>query len=376
MTPNKILLVHLVSNGDCLYVTAIARQIKKDYPGCKLTWIISNLCSQVLLNNQYVDEIIEWKVPSVKDALFGSWYAVMDYVKTQQDKGIYQKVFCTQFFPENLHCFDGTIRSSLLRTYPWKKGMDVTPHISLTETETQNALNFVESNRLHAFSKVILFECSPGSGQSFMDAESALRISGYLLQQFPDMLIVLSTHLTIETGNHRILVANGLSFRENAELANHCHLFIGASSGISWLLTSDWIKQKIPTIQLLKRAKGISFASMKYDFKYWGLPHAHIVEIFTPDQGRIIDCVKLFFENGIHACVDKYNETIKPDPFGIKDFFNIVAKKRKPGLLFKMFTNFYERNGFSLRFMLAALYIPFQAVFRIPKVLLKGEKAS
>ena len=52
--------MHLVSLGDCLYVTAVARQIKQDYPGCHLTWAISSRCSQVIQNNPYVDEI--WEV--------------------------------------------------------------------------------------------------------------------------------------------------------------------------------------------------------------------------------------------------------------------------------------------------------------------------
>jgi ADP-heptose:LPS heptosyltransferase len=71
--PKKILIVHLVSNGDCLYVTAIARQIKIDYPGSHLTWIISNLCSQVLINNEYVDQVEIWPVSGVKEALFQEW---------------------------------------------------------------------------------------------------------------------------------------------------------------------------------------------------------------------------------------------------------------------------------------------------------------
>ena len=30
---DKILLVQLYSNGDCLYATTVAQQIKKDFPG-------------------------------------------------------------------------------------------------------------------------------------------------------------------------------------------------------------------------------------------------------------------------------------------------------------------------------------------------------
>ena len=55
----KILLVQLFSNGDCLYATTVARQIKKDYSGCHLTWAIAGFCKTIIANNPYVDEIME-----------------------------------------------------------------------------------------------------------------------------------------------------------------------------------------------------------------------------------------------------------------------------------------------------------------------------
>ena len=59
----NIALVHLASNGDILYATAIARQIKEiDFPNCNLTWVVSSSGKKILENNPYVDEIIE--IPS------------------------------------------------------------------------------------------------------------------------------------------------------------------------------------------------------------------------------------------------------------------------------------------------------------------------
>jgi len=60
MAGQRVLLVHLTSNGDCLMATTVARQIKNDYPGCHLTWAISRQCKQVIENNPFVDEI--WSV--------------------------------------------------------------------------------------------------------------------------------------------------------------------------------------------------------------------------------------------------------------------------------------------------------------------------
>ncbi|MEO7049339.1 MAG: hypothetical protein ABI091_28810, partial [Ferruginibacter sp.] len=59
-SPQKnILLVQLFSNGDCLYATAIARQIKNDFPGCKLSWAIASFCKNIIAHNPYVDEVLE-----------------------------------------------------------------------------------------------------------------------------------------------------------------------------------------------------------------------------------------------------------------------------------------------------------------------------
>jgi hypothetical protein len=52
-----ILLVQLYANGDCLYATTLARQIKHDYPGCHLTWAISPSCKSIIDLNPYVDAV-------------------------------------------------------------------------------------------------------------------------------------------------------------------------------------------------------------------------------------------------------------------------------------------------------------------------------
>ena len=61
MTPKKIILVQLYSNGDCLYATAVARQIKQDFPGSHLTWAIASFCKSIIINNPFVDEILKLK---------------------------------------------------------------------------------------------------------------------------------------------------------------------------------------------------------------------------------------------------------------------------------------------------------------------------
>ena len=111
--------MHLVSLGDCLYVTAVARQIKQDYPGCHLTWAISNRCSPVILNNPYVDEI--WEVFSESMSDVGkAWGETKKVALERKEKGIYDYIFFTQINPDNFFNYDGTIRSSTFRanTHP------------------------------------------------------------------------------------------------------------------------------------------------------------------------------------------------------------------------------------------------------------------
>jgi ADP-heptose:LPS heptosyltransferase len=66
MPQQKVLMVLFNSNGDSLYGTVIAKQIKEvDYPGCHLTWAINTNCKQSIVNNPFVDKIWEVKTKKV-----------------------------------------------------------------------------------------------------------------------------------------------------------------------------------------------------------------------------------------------------------------------------------------------------------------------
>ena len=67
----NILLVQLGSNGDCLFVTTIAKQIKEiDYPGCNLTWMIGSNCSHIIENNHFIDDKIIIPIKDINDLWF------------------------------------------------------------------------------------------------------------------------------------------------------------------------------------------------------------------------------------------------------------------------------------------------------------------
>ena len=58
---DRILLGQLGANGDCLYATILARQLRQDYPKATITWAISDRSASLLTNNPHVDEV--WKIP-------------------------------------------------------------------------------------------------------------------------------------------------------------------------------------------------------------------------------------------------------------------------------------------------------------------------
>ena len=91
---NRILIGQLMSNGDCLYATAIAQQIKHDFPGCHLTWAVSSLCRPVIEGNPWIDDI--WEIPMADwvDALFrASWQSFANEAINRYERGLYDFVW-------------------------------------------------------------------------------------------------------------------------------------------------------------------------------------------------------------------------------------------------------------------------------------------
>ena len=162
----KILLVHLYSNGDCLYATAVARQIKTDFPNCHLTWAIASFCKNILTGNPYVDEMLE-----VNDVVKNDVAAFRQFkrdVTEWKSAGKYDEVFITHNADTNQAYYDGCIRSSVLRAYKRPITVPVKPVLVSSEHEKNNALSFANNQHLQSYQEVILFEYAPLSGQSNM----------------------------------------------------------------------------------------------------------------------------------------------------------------------------------------------------------------
>jgi ADP-heptose:LPS heptosyltransferase len=346
MEQKRILIVQLAALGDCLYVTALARQIKHDYPGCHLTWAISNRCSQVIQNNPYIDDIWEVFIEKMSDAAGDAWEETKKKAIEKKENGFYDHVFFTQICPDNFYNYDGTIRSTIFRSYPNPITVPVAPVIVLKNYEIENVDFFVKRFDLEKFKHVILFESSPGSNQSQVNNEFAYKISKKIVEKFEDSVIIITSHQKINSSHERIIDASSLTFRENAELSKYCNLLLGCSSGITWLLTSTWAK-KIPTIQILKkRAVLYEFASVSYDLKFWGQQTDHIIEITKFEEGYIFDCVSMALTEGIERTREKYNENLKPSFKSIFLMCLILVYRKKFKQIIPLWRNFHDRNGY------------------------------
>lgn len=341
--PKKILLGMLVANGDCLLATVLARQIKKDYPGCHLTWAISNLCRQVIELNPDVDAVWEIPLANKKAAEKEAWYSFAELAEKRKAKGEFDEIFLTQIYPSNVHNYDGTTRSTIYNAYPHPVTVDARPVLRLDQAEVDNVKRFAVANNLYSFKNVILFECSSFSGQSFVTADWAISVAKQLVEKFDDLFIIISTHLELESIHARIMSANRLSLRENAELTKYCTLLAGCSSGITWIATSDWAK-RLPMVQFLKRGTGFTFASVAYDHQYWKLDDSQIIETTHDDIDRAVRLISDAMQKGIAACRPAFHQRLRPKFISLLKYSFMFFRKGKFGKAFRIIKNFYRRN--------------------------------
>ncbi len=333
----------LVANGDCLLATVLAKQIKKDFPGCHLTWAISDLCRQVIDLNPDVDATWEVPLPDKKAAEKEGWYAFEKEALKKKAAGEFDEIFFTQVYPSNVHHYDGTTRGTIYNAYPYPVTVDARPVLRLSGREIQKAVEFAEQHQLRQYDHVILFECSSSSGQSFVNPGWAIAVAEKLLAQFENLLIILSTHIELQVHHPRIIVANNLSLRENAELTKYCSLLLGCSSGITWISITDWAK-RLPMIQFIKRGIGFTFASVAWDHRYWGLDDSQIIETTHDDKDSAVEMIAAVLRDGIGANKTRYHQQLKPRFLSLLKYSFMFFRKGKFGKSWGIARNFILRN--------------------------------
>ena len=306
MTKNKfkkILLVQLFSNGDCLYATAIARQIKSDSPGCKLTWAIAGFCKNIISNNPYVDHII--LIEEVKKDDVAAFRLYKKKILAEKKVGIWDEVFVISNMDTNLAYYDGTIRGMILRAYANRMTVPLQPVVQLIENEINNVADFSKQHKLASFQHVILWEYAPQSGQSLLNFEMVMSTARRLVL-LPSVCVILSSANKFE-GTENIIDASTLSIRENAALTHYCNLLIGCSSGITWLTTSSAAKF-LPMVQLLN-AETIFVNTPSVDFNRYNIQHSGLIEMHRFNEEKIYECVSGIITEGFSAA-KKYNQEI------------------------------------------------------------------
>lgn len=367
----KILLAHLNSNGDCLYTTVIAKQIKEvDYPNAHLTWAVNSKCKQTILLNPYVDEI--WEVPTKQTHTHHEeWDAFVAEAEKRKTLGEFDIIFYTQIIGKNFLRFDGGIRSSTYAHYPHTITVPQQPIIHLSEAEVKRVKDFALLHKLDSFKHVILMECGPSSFASALNPTSAKEIADKLTKEDASLAIILSSNKKIENTNSQIIDASILDYRSNAELTKYCTLLVGCSSGISWLATSNWAKP-LQKILVINRDNYYN-NSMVYDHEYAKLPTENIIELIenTNTKQELTKCISIALYDSFSKSKNKFHKTFKLSNFTFLE--EIMYNNKHNGnhaALFKVIPSVIKRNGWQRKPILFFL----NYFFKLPKYYFKYKR--
>lgn len=345
LAKQRIALLQLYSNGDCLFATIIARQIKVDFADCHLTWYIASNCKGMILNNPDVNDIVEVDTKNVYGEI--AWENTNELLIKLKHEGIYDQVFSTQIIGDNEKNYTGTIRSSILKNYPRKITVKTKPYIYLSDNEILNVRKFIESNKISLYKNIVLFECQPLSGQVPVDPVKAEKWSSQALEHLPDSCIILTSGQKIQTTSEHIFDASTLTIRENAELINYCTHLIGCSSGISWLGFSSWCKQ-IPMIQLMDN-HSFYFNSFSRDCFLLNQDSSHIIETRFVDGDNLTKAIISFVTN-FQEAKKNYHQILPDHSRTIYSLCRRHIMKGKTNHAFQIIKNTYALNKKSIHY--------------------------
>jgi hypothetical protein len=302
MRREKFLILQLYSNGDCLYATAIARQLKNDFPGCHVTWAIAPFCAAILRNNPYVDEV--WSVGYITDRTIETFRANRRRLFDEANGKGFDKIFFTQIIEENFSFYNGLVRTSIFAAFQRPITVPVEPTLVLDESERNKVEQFVRRHDLKGSDFVVLFESAPQSGQLAMDTQQALHLAKQISNEDQSTRFILSSATPIAEESYSVIDGSSLTLRETAFLTHYCNLLIGCSSGITWSSTSTAAK-KIPSIQLLNK-NAYLFNSPTLDHLRVGLPTDRWLELTEFNEEKLIACITAIKTKGFEAAKQQF----------------------------------------------------------------------
>ena len=358
LTPKKILLIHLFSNGDCLYATTIAKQIKIDFPGCYLIWAISSGCKNIILSNPYIDETWEIPIPSTleNESVFNK---VITDAKNKKQNGQLDEIIVTQILGDNFSKYDSCVRTSIYRCYGKNLTVDKTPVLVLSEKEIERAQTFADINKLSGFKNVVLFECAPQTGQvNFNDDFIREFCREIIKNQYTCVILSSARKIDIEVPN--VFDGSSLSIRETAAISHYCTLLIGCSSGITWATFSTAAKH-LPTLQLLNKNVYI-YNPPSIAFDRIGEPDDLIIELFRFDVTKASACVSSILKEGFPKAKRLYNQPAEKQFKIYRGITHSFLAKRK----FLLLKNFIALNIVEHGWNLSMLFKIFQGFVLFP----------
>jgi hypothetical protein len=300
----RFLLIQLYSNGDCLYATVIARQLKNDFPGCYISWVVEENCKSILENNPFIDKITPVKLTDKKKT-----EQIISLMKKDAiadiERGVLDDFFVTHISGDNYANYDGSVRSSIYRNFPYPITVDTQVVLFLTKNEENRAKLFAEQNRFDLYRDIILFECAPMTGQSSLSDELISKIAIQVADNH-NIGIVLSSYRKININHPAVFDGSVLSLRETVALSHYCTLFMGSSSGITWACTSNAAKP-LPMIQLLNPNTYV-FNPPSVDFKKRGKPVDNLIELYSFNHKDIIACTQAVLMWGFEVAREQFNQ--------------------------------------------------------------------
>jgi hypothetical protein len=253
-----------------------------------------------------------------------AWIQFERSARERRQRGDFTDVFTTQIYPGNLGNFDGTVRASIFRGYPHPITVPVTPVIRLAPRELERVGAFVRDHQLDDGRPVVLFECASYSGQSFVTPAWANEVSGFAIERLPTVRVVMTSGFSkAQAGT---IDGSQLTFREVAALTHYCALFIGCSSGLTWLCTSDAAK-RIPMIQCLSTRSGL-YGAVADDLDYWGLPSDHVIEMRDVSAERAAHCAVEVLQNGAAMARAQYHQRA---PFRLDVYYDLILPLLRKG---------------------------------------------
>jgi len=223
----RVALVQLSAYGDCLFATLVARQIKRDYPGCHLIWVIGDQFASILDGNPHVDAIRKIVLSSRDEAFSSGWEKAKTWVADQVRMRNLERAYFTQIFPDNIRYYDGLIRTTIYGAYDKQITGPHLPEVFLTEAENRNAADFAVKHCLREFKHVFLFECGPRSRQSRLTPAKAEALAHAVGKYHPEVVFLMSSRETPVRPSAQVVDASCLTYRENAALARHCTGLVG-----------------------------------------------------------------------------------------------------------------------------------------------------